>query len=636
VLSLAFAIAVSTVVFSTVNAALLRPVPHVANQDRLVRVFTGTRRYGRGPSSYPDFEDYREMSETLADLAAIGSKHFSVGPVSRGTRQVWGLEVSDNYFQLLGIPLARGRGFLPEDVTAGGKVAVIGHNTWKREFHGSPDVLGRQIQLNGQPYTVVGVGPEGMVGLDGPLLLEIIIPIMEFREERGRLALSVVGRLKEGATVPQAQAELAAIGRHLSDTYPEYWDPDGGTPRGLSVLTAREARIPEGVPLAAILGGAAAAVALILLIACSNVANLLLTRAFKRRSEIAVRCAIGAPAKRVFGQLLVENFLLFGSAGVVGLLGTHWLASILGSGWVLIPPPGADISVDVRVVLFTAAVSLGTGFTFGMIPALQASRLDILPALKGLAPALRFRFLGVRNLLVGAQVGGSMVLVLMTILLVQGLSNARHRDLGFHPSGVATLSMDLSHRDYGEEDGLRFYSDLMVRTGMLPGVSAVGLASWVPLEGGSTVYGGLEPEGYQAGPQEYLSATSSVMTPGYLDLTGMRLLRGRDFGEVDGPGSPEVILVNQTFVDRLGRTVSGSEWGLGTSGGERSSAWWRMSRTATWPRRSGPISGSPWANTTFRRWSSMREPPEIHGASSPSCGARWRTWTRTFPSSERT
>ncbi|MGW8267661.1 MAG: ABC transporter permease [Longimicrobiales bacterium] len=551
VLSLAFAIAVSTVVFSTVNAALLRPVPHLADQDRLVRVFTGTRRYGRGPSSYPDFEDYREMSETLTDLAAIGSKHFSVGPVSWGTRQVWGLEVSDNYFQLLGIPLARGRGFVPEDIAAGGKVAVIGHNTWKTEFDGSSDVLGRQIQLNGQPYTVVGVGPEGMVGLDGPLLLEIVVPIMEFREERGRLALNVVGRLKEGATVPQAQAEFAAIGRHLSETYPDHWNPEGGTPRGLSVLTGREARIPEGAPLAAILGGVAALVGLILLIACSNVANLLLTRAFKRRSEIAVRCAIGAPAKRVFGQLLVENLLLFGSAGAVGLLGTHWLASLLGSGWVLIPPPGADISVDVRVVCFALAVSLGTGLTFGMVPALQVSRLDLLPALKGLAPALRFRFLGVRNLLVGAQVGGSMVLVLVTILLVQSLSRVRDRDLGFDPSGVSILSLDLSHRDYGEDDGRQFHSDLMARTAVLPGVSAVGLASWVPLEGGSTVFGGLEPEGYQASPQEYLSATSAVVTPGYLELARMRLLRGRDFGEEDAPGSREVILVNQSFVDRF-------------------------------------------------------------------------------------
>jgi putative ABC transport system permease protein len=566
VLSLTFAMAVSTVVFSVANAALFRPVPHVANQDELVRIFHSNRRLDRGPSSYPDYEDIRAMSGTLEDVAAVGSRSFSVGVVSQGTRQVSGQEVSENYFQLLGIPLARGRGFLPEDVAAGGRVVVIGYNTWQREMEGAPDVLGRTLHLNGQPYTVVGVGPPGMVALDGPFLLEITVPIMEFRDMRGRQSLGLVGRMREGVTVAQVQEELDGIAGHLAETYPNYWNHEGNDPEQLRALTTQEARIPEEAPLVAVFGGIGALVGLIMLIACSNVANLLLTRASRRRTEIAIRCSIGAPARRIFRQLLTENLLLFGAAGGLGLLATHRLASVLRSGWILIPFPGMEMSVDVRVALFTLAVTLATGLTFGLVPALQASRPDLIPALKGLGPALRFRFLGIRNLLVGAQVGGSLVLVLVALLLVQSLSYARTIDPGFDPSGIATLTLDLSHRELGAEEGARFFADLMERTAALPGVEGVGLASWIPLAGGSTTHGGLEPEGYQPGPQEWVRAGTAVITPGYLALARMRLLRGRDFGPEDGPGSPRVALVNQSFVDRYWPGEDGVGKRIGTGG----------------------------------------------------------------------
>ena len=568
VLSLTVGMAVSTMVFSAGNAAFFRPVPHVANQDGLVRIFRSTRRLGRGPSSFPDYEDIRDGSETLTDVAAMGSRSFSVGVVAQGTRQVWGEEVSENYFQVLGIPLARGRGFLPEDVDAGGRVAVIGYNTWQREFGGAPDVLGQTLHLDGQPYTVVGVGPEGMVAFDGPLLLEITVPVMEFRGERGRQSLGLVGRMREGVTLPQVQAELDGIARHLAETYPNYWNHEGDGPEQLRALTSRQARIPEGAPLAAVFGGIGALVGLILLIACSNVANLLLTRASRRRAEIAIRCAIGAPTRRIFRQLLTENLLLFGAAGGLGLLATQWLASVLGSGWVVIQLPGIEMGVDVRVALFALAVTLATGLTFGLIPALQASRPDLIPALKGMGPALRTRLLGFRNLLVGAQVGGTLVLVLVTLLLVRSLSHARTIDLGFDPTGVATLSLDLSPRELGPEEGSRFYTELMERVAALQGVEDVGLASWVPLAGGSTRQGGLQPEGYEAGPQEFILAGSTTVTPGYLALTRMRLLRGRDFGPEDGPGSPEVALVNQSFVDRFWPGEGGVGKRIGT-GGER-------------------------------------------------------------------
>jgi len=551
VFSLSLAIAVSTVAFSVVNAAFFRPIPHVADQDRLVRVFTSIRAWGRGPSTYPDFEDYRAMSGTMVDMAAMGSKNFSVGRVSEGTRQVWGLEVSENFFQFLGIPLSRGRGFLPEDVAAGGRVAVIGYNTWQRDFDGAADVLGRVIDLNGQPYTIVGVGPRGMVGPDGPMLLEIAVPLMEFREDRGRMSLGVLGRLREGVTIAGAQAEFDRIARSLSERYPDDWSPGGEGRRGLRVLPNQAARIPSGMPVAAVLGGLGALIGLIMLIACSNVANLLLTRAFRRRTEIAVRSSIGAPARRIFRELMVENLLLFGTAGGVGLLITGWLAALLASGGSVLPIPGFDFSVDWRVGGFALALALVTGVVFGLVPALQATRVDLLTSLKGFTPSARFRLLGIRNLLVAAQVGGSLVMVLVTLLLVQSLSRVRRLDLGFDPTGVATLSLDLSHRAYAEAEGRQFFRDLVGRTAALPGVEGVALASRVPLEGGSTLHGGLEPEGYEPGPDERVMAESAVITPGYLDVTRMRLLRGRDFDDGDRLGAPEVILVNQAFVDRF-------------------------------------------------------------------------------------
>lgn len=564
-LSLTFAIAVSTVIFSVVNAGFFRPVPYVEAQDRMVRVFTDNGRFGRGPSSYPDYLDYREMSRSLGDVAAMRSEEFTVGAPTEGTRRTWGLEVSENYFDVLGIPLTRGRGFLPEDVASGGRVAVIGHNTWQREFGGDPGVLGQALFLNGHPHTVIGVGPKGMVGVDDPLLVEIVRPLMSFRDFRGRKWLSVVGRMNDDASLPQVQAEFETIGRDLADAYPEAWADNAGSPTRLDVLSLQDARIPEGAPLLAIFGGVGALSGLIMLIACSNVANLLLTRAFRRRTEIAIRSAIGAPSRRVFGQLLTENLLLFGVAGILGLLVTHWLAWVVQSGWVLIPPPGVEFSVDGRVALFTLALTVLTGLTFGLIPARQASRTDLVPALKGLAPSHRFRFLGLRNLLVGAQIGGAMVLVLVTLLLVKSLSFAKTIELGHDPTGIATLTVDVSHRDYSQEEGLQFFYDLLTRTSALQGVDAVGLATWVPLAGGSTLWGGLEPEGYEPGPQEFVEATGVGVTPGYIALTRMTLLAGRDFEPEDREGSPRVVLVNQSFVDTYwpGQEAIGKQIGRG-------------------------------------------------------------------------
>ncbi|MCK5652176.1 MAG: ABC transporter permease, partial [Gemmatimonadetes bacterium] len=277
-LSLTFGIAVSTVLFSGVNAAVLRPTPYVADPDRLVMLYAGSRGFSRGPHSYPDYLDYREMSETLEDAAAFRPRTLTVSTTTDGTREMNGLEVSENFFDLLGIRISLGRGFLEEDLAAGGRVAVIGHSVWERDYGEDPDILGRIIGIDGHPHTIVGVAPERMVGLHDPLLVEAVLPSVERRDRRGHLSYLVVGRMRDGVMVPQVQAEFEAIGEHMVEAYPNYWDHYGDDPRRITVISNKEARVPPPWSVPLLVAALGAVVALILLIACSNVANLLLTR----------------------------------------------------------------------------------------------------------------------------------------------------------------------------------------------------------------------------------------------------------------------------------------------------------------------------------------------------------------------
>jgi predicted permease len=568
-LSLAFGIGTSTVLFTVANAALLRPAPWVADSGELVRIVSTSRGSPRGPNAYPDFEDYRRGVEGLEDAAAFRGIEPAATTTSGEARLLRGLEVSENYFNVLGIPLTRGRGFLPEDVAAGGEVAVIGHAVWERDFGADPGILGRTIRLNGRLHTIVGVAPRGMTALDDPVLVDVLVPVTEARQERRHRSLRVVGRLREGVTPERLQAALDGLARRLVEEHPEAWNHLGDDPRGLRAIPEARARIPEEPPLGLVMGGFLAVVGLILLITCSNVANLLLSRGLRRGPEVAIRSAIGASRRRILLQLLTENVLLFGGAGGVGLVLAHLLAEGIQSGWPALSLPSVNLEMDVRVAAFAVGITLVTALSFGLLPAVHASRTDLVSALKGAGPGGRIRRLSPRSLLVGAQVAGSLVLVLITLLLVQGLDRAREMDLGFEPARVAVLSMDLSHRGYGEEDGRGLLASLMERLASLPGVEGVALGTWIPLQGGGTYYGGLEPEGYRTAPQEHVNAAFAAVTPGYLEVVGMRLSRGRDFAPEDRADGAPVALVNQAFVDRYWPGESGVGKRIGMRGTER-------------------------------------------------------------------
>ena len=557
VLSLTFGIAVSTVLFSVANAVFIRPLPHAQEPESLVRIFAGYGRPSRLPMSYPEFMDLREATETLADVAVSRDRNFYVGSASEASRRVSGQQVSENYFDVLGISMIRGRGFLKEDIDAGRAVAVIGHNLWQRRFDGDSDVLGQEFLVDGSPYTIIGVGPPGMVDSESPVLLDVVIPTMEERDNRGHLTFTGLARLNDGVSLAQVQAELDAFTLHMAEAYPENWNQRGEAQRGLYVLTRQQAMLPDDSTFWVAVAGFLAVVGLILLITCSNVANLLLTRAHKRRGELAVRSAIGAGSRRILGQLLTENLILFGLAGAMSLFLIQFLASVVNGGWSFLPQAGANFDVDGRVAAFTFGLTLLAGFTFGLLPAKQASRPDLIPILKGHSALIRFKWFGIRNLLVGVQVAGSAVFIVVTLLLLQSLSHVRNLDLGFEPEGVAVLSMNLAHGGYGEEEGRQFLDRLTGRLEGMSGVEGAEVSTRVPLEGGSTLLGGLEPEGYPLEPEERVLVGMTAVSPGYLDLLEVDLLRGRSLLPEDRDGGEMVALASQAFVDRYWPGESG-------------------------------------------------------------------------------
>jgi putative ABC transport system permease protein len=562
-----FGITLTTLVFTTVNAAFLRPLPHVRNAEELVKVVRELpsrpgQRYG---ISYQDYLHLQEQSTTLYDLVGVIPYHeLMLRAGSDMDRQIIGGEVTANYFQALGIPMVVGRGILPEDAESGNDVAVLGHATWMREYGGSPSVLGQTVRVDGRQHTIVGVAPPGLGWLSRePVESAVWIPLRaRYKEAPDWYVLDVAGRRRDRVTLPQIQGEFDALASGLVASDPDRWTEDPGAV-GLRVLTDRQARFDMGSPR-----GVASIiiylvfVGLIMLITCSNVASLLLNRALRRRSEIAMRLALGAGRWRLVRSLLTESLVLFFLAGSLALLLIHWGTQLLAVGWGVSLPAVADITVDVRVAFFALGITVLSGLAFGLIPALQATSPDLAPALKGKGerqPSMRF---GARNLFVLAQVAGSMVLVAVSALLVRDVQQAGTVDIGFDPRGMAVASLDLSQGEYGEEDGRLWLESLTERLRGIPGVEAVALSSWVPLSGSRWRHT-IRPEGLEIGPDESLYTVYNAVTPGYFAMVGMPLLSGRDFEASDVADAPPVIVVNQAFARRywpdqepLGRRVS--------------------------------------------------------------------------------
>ncbi len=559
ILSLAIGIGANTTIFSIVNGLLLRPLPGIIGPQQLVDVHATDKHSSYHTFSYPDYEYFRDQNKTLDGLLAFGAAPMSLNAAGAQPERAVGMLVSGNYFDVLGVRPAQGRFFAPEEDRTPGThpVAVVSHAMWRQRFASDAALVGKTVTLNGHTFTIIGVAPEGFRGTWVGLTPDVWVPLMMQREARpggdqlGRNArwLQLSGRLKDGATIQQAQSELSTLAAQLAQQF-----PDSNAEQGVDVQPA--SAVP-GAVRGALVGFMAllmGLVALVLLIACANVAGLFLARASARRKEIAIRAALGASRGRIVRQLLTENVLLFFLGGALGVGVAFWATELLQAFKPTAEMPiSLDFGVDYRVLIFTLLVSLVTGILFGLAPALAASKPDVVPALKagmpgsvGLSHKSR-----TRNLFVVAQVAVSLVLLVAAGLFLRSLQNAGAIDIGFQPENVQLVSFDLRTQGYDEAKGREFYRQLVERAAAIPGVEALSLASMIPLNG-NTRMEGINVTGFE--PPEGRSAFQidvNTVDAGYFKTVRLAVVRGRGFDETDREGSPRVCVVNETMARRF-------------------------------------------------------------------------------------
>jgi macrolide transport system ATP-binding/permease protein len=565
VISLALGIGPNTIIFSLVNALLLRPLP-VDQPDRLARVFRVDEHSPYHSLSYPDYLDYRDRQQTFTGLTACQRIMMSLSIDGQPTA-VLGAVVSANFFPLLGVQASLGRTFTPEEDQGAGRnpVAVISYNLWQRRFSADPAMLGKTLRLNGQSFTIIGVAAKGFTGVDTVIVTEVWVPITmypalipnqarAFDPVAGRHEAwlnDVIGRLKPGVSIEQAQSDLSGISAQLERDYPSR---QTNRRRGIALALVSQGH-PEMrnavVSFSALL---MAVVGLAWLVACANVANLLLTRAAARRKEIAIRLAVGASHWRLLRQLLTESTVLALAGGVLGILLAFWASNLL----LLFKPSvsipvSIDLNLDHRVLIFSLAISILTGIVFGLAPSLQSSRPDLVPALKAEQAALRSRSRESRlhSLFVIAQLALSLVLLIGAGLLRKSMQNAYHADPGFEKNNLALLSTDLDLRGYTSTTGAQFYLQLMNRLQTLPGLQSVSIASLFPLSFASSETAiAIEGRASQSGSPETLVGSTSV-APRYFETMNIPLIQGREFDNHDIETGPRVAIINQTMASHF-------------------------------------------------------------------------------------
>lgn len=573
-LSLALGLGANTAIFSLINTMLLRPLP-IRQPEQLVAVNNVGENRMFSNFSYLNYKDLRDRNEVFADLIAYRIMPISLSHDGINERR-WGYEISGNYFQALGVQPVLGRFISADDDRTPGAhpVVVIGHQYWQQSFGSAPDVAGKEVIVNGRPYTIIGVAPQGFLGTEIASAAEFWFPLAmqaqlemgsNWLDKRGSETLFVQGRLKPGVSSTQAQTSLNLIAAQLEREYPD--DNTGKrialSPPGLFGNTMRGSMLGFVGLLMAVVG-------LVLLLACINLANLLLARATERRREIAVRLALGATRFRLVRQLLTESLLLACAGGLLGLLPALWLVNLLRA-FKLPPnvPVTLAIQVDYRVYLFTFLLSLATGVLFGLLPAWQATKADLVPALKDESAysnqwrSARGNWL--KSSLIVLQVALSLILLVGGGLMVRALQQANTLRLGFEPQRAAEVSFNLRLQGYDNAQGKEFQKRLLESVGALPGVQATGLADLLPVDlhfSRTAVYPeGQVPERNARVP----SAMYNLVSPGYFQAMGTRLLQGREFTRQDDEQSVPVAIINESFARRLfpGEDPLGKQFSLG-------------------------------------------------------------------------
>jgi len=548
-------------------------------------------------ASYPNYVDYRDKNEVFSQLAAYGGTTISLSgdDPSKLADLVRGAIVTGNYFAALGARAALGRAISHEDdkTPNAHPVIVLSHRLWQNRFGGRSDVVGQEAALNGHRFTIIGVMPAGFEGAEilekcdvyAPMMMQAVVrpPSGGFSFEmnpdmlsqRGRGWMRMIGRLKPGVSIEQAQAGMAVIASQPEQAYPN-------ENRGIIATLFPVSKVdPRGYrPLVMVAALLMSVVGMVLLIACANVANLLLARAFARRKEIAVRLAMGASRLRLIRQLLTESVLLSLAGGLAGLLIAVWTIDLLKRT----PPPvgifsfNLDFSIDRRVLGFTFALSLLTGIIFGLAPALQSSRLDLLPSLKdeSYSPIQSRRRFTMRNLLVIAQVALSLVLLIGAGLFLRSLWRIQGAHPGFDAEKLLTASLNINLLRYARPQGREFYRRVIERIESLPEVESASLARVVPISGGGRMTGFIiEGQDEQeinrrrnAGEGALQRVSANIVNAKYFQTMGISLLRGRDFTARDDENAPAVMIVNESFArsyfagrDPLGKRLRfGGPW----------------------------------------------------------------------------
>jgi putative ABC transport system permease protein len=544
ILTFAVGIGVNTAVFTVVNGVLLRPLPY-PDADRITMVWMDNRRQGirEDITSYPAYLDWKAQSTSYAHMAAYTPSAFSLTGAGEPERLL-GAAVTADFFTVMGVPPARGRIFTADHETPGqDSVAVLSHGLWQRRFGGAADVLGRTITLNGRPREIIGVMP---VTLQWPRDAELWVPLapeQRQREARTSFWLPVIGRLKPAITIEQAQAEMAGIGDRLEHAYPEM--------KGYGVyVVGLQNQLVGGIarPLLVLL----AAVGFVLLIACANLANLMLGRTAARRKELAIRAALGARRGILVRQIVTEAFVLAVAGGAAGILLAYWTTSFfVALGGSSIPRQDL-IHLDARVLAFALALATIAALLSGLIPAVQASRQRVVDQLReggreGGGAASRHT----RHALVAAEVALSLVLLTGAGLLIRTLWTMQQAPRGFDPRQVAMMTVSPPAATYAAPADIRsFYVRLLDRVRALPGVEAAASGSGVlqPLVTSAATF---EIEGQPLPPpEEQIEYPIEWVSPGYFDTVGMTMARGRGFTAADEVSAPRVVVINETMADR--------------------------------------------------------------------------------------
>jgi predicted permease len=560
VITLALGIGANSTIASWIRSTLFDPIPGVARTGQMISIMRGDRsEHPTPPFSYPDYADLRDGAKTLSGLLAYHDDYMAITGSGKPER-IYGALTSANYFEVLGVRPILGRSLMASRANERAAVAeaVLGYDLWQNRFAADPLIVGKTIEINLHTYTVVGVAPQGFLGCKSGLRSEIWIPLAMSRqvwgwgwnptEERGISWLQLLGTMKPGVDRRQAENELSLLMQHIVDRYPTTHrdanqistDPLWRSPFGANVYLA--GTLPMLLALAAVL----------LLLACANVANLLLVRSVTRRREFAIRLSMGASRWCLVRQMMMENLIVALAGGGVAVMCTYWTARSLAA---FLPATTLPLSIngnlDGSVLAATMLVSILTAVVSGIVPALRSSALAPIAVLKdeALNTSGGLHKSRLAAGLVIAQVALSLLLLSCAGLFVRSLDNARKSDPGFDPDGVLLATFDLDPMGYSDAAGVEFQRQLLERVRELPGVQSATLADFAPLN--FTIHtDAVMPEGYVPRLHESVEADRGIVGTDYLRTLRTPLIAGRDFTPQDNASSEPVAIVNQAFVDR--------------------------------------------------------------------------------------